>query len=100
MVLGRAALLVPEAGVWAGGTLLWAPSTSLPGHRPCQAAAEKACKTPRELGRASSFPAEWRLGKMVIETEIGNNLEYSGNQIKTSSFHIDSLKHLFIFALF
>ena len=37
---------------------------------------------------------------MVIETEIGNNLEYSGNQIKTSSFHIDSLKHLFIFALF
>lgn len=42
IALGRAVLPVPEAGAWAGGTLLWAPSTSLPGHQPFQMAAERA----------------------------------------------------------
>lgn len=65
----------------------------------------RPAKWPQEtstcVGGGQSLPcSEWTLDKLAIGKEINSNLEYSGNKIKTSLFHIGTSKYLFIFAFF
>lgn len=81
--LGRGGA-APLSGLGCGlGHPCSCPKRHPPGRRPCQEASEKA---QRPL-----------LSAAAGQTDIRKNVGYSGHETKTSLFHTNTFKHLFIF---
>lgn len=79
-----------EAGLWAGGTPLCAPSASPPGSRVLPGTSARAGG-----GHVPSC-SEWRPDQRATDTDIERNWGHSGNKIKTSLLHTESFKIVFV----